>query len=91
MACGRPVIAAAAHGPAEIVEEGVTGWLVEPDDEEGLAAILAAALADPSERERRGRAARRVALERYAWPTLAGRLAGTLNGVVGSPETPAPA
>ena len=30
MACGLPVIACAAHGPAEIVRDGQSGWLVPP-------------------------------------------------------------
>ena len=33
MACGLPVIACNAHGPAEIVRDGESGWLVTPDDE----------------------------------------------------------
>jgi UDP-glucose:tetrahydrobiopterin glucosyltransferase len=32
LACGVPVIAYRRGGPAEIVENGKTGWLVEPDD-----------------------------------------------------------
>jgi UDP-glucose:tetrahydrobiopterin glucosyltransferase len=31
LACGVPVIAYNRGGPAEIVQHGVTGWLVEPD------------------------------------------------------------
>lgn len=36
LACGVPVIAYARGGPAEIVQSGVTGWLVEPDNVSGL-------------------------------------------------------
>jgi glycosyltransferase involved in cell wall biosynthesis len=75
MACGLPAIAVDRHGPGEIVEHGVTGWLVEPDDEAGLAAAMAEAASDPAERRRRGEAAARVAMARYSWPALAGRLA----------------
>ena len=39
-----------ATGPAEVVDDGRTGWLVEPDDEEALAAALVAAVNRPSER-----------------------------------------
>jgi len=31
LACGVPVIAYRRGGPAEIVRDGETGWLVEPD------------------------------------------------------------
>ncbi|HEY9627715.1 MAG TPA: glycosyltransferase family 4 protein [Coleofasciculaceae cyanobacterium] len=36
LACGVPVIAYRRGGPAEIVEDGKTGWLVEPDSVVGL-------------------------------------------------------
>jgi UDP-glucose:tetrahydrobiopterin glucosyltransferase len=36
LACGVPVIAYRRGGPAEIVEDGKTGFLVEPDSVEGL-------------------------------------------------------
>jgi glycosyltransferase involved in cell wall biosynthesis len=71
MACGLPVVAVDAHGPAEIVDEGETGWLVPPDDEEALAAALVEAVNADDERRRRGEAAYRVARERYSWPALA--------------------
>src|SRR3954453_22828497 len=75
MACGRPVIAVDAYGPSEIVADGETGWLVEPDDREGLTAALVEAVNRPEERRRRGERAREVALERYSWPALAERVA----------------
>jgi glycosyltransferase involved in cell wall biosynthesis len=75
MACCRPVIAVDSHGPAEIVEHGDTGWLVEADDVRGLADALTEAVNDPEERRRRGLKAREIALERYAWPALAERVA----------------
>src|SRR4051794_17022327 len=34
MACGLPCIAVDRYGPARIVNDGATGWLVEPDDAE---------------------------------------------------------
>ena len=41
LACGVPVIAYARGGPTEIVEDGVCGWLVEPDSVDGLVAAIA--------------------------------------------------
>jgi glycosyltransferase involved in cell wall biosynthesis len=82
MACGLPAVAVNRHGPAGIVEDGHTGWLVEPDDEAGLAAALAEVIADPPERSRRGEAAREAAVARYAWPSLAGRVSETLRSAV---------
>ena len=75
MACARPAIAVDAHGPAEILDAGETGWLIPPDDRDALAEALTEAVNDPEERRRRGRNAREAALARYAWPALAERVA----------------
>ena len=79
MACCVPPIAVDRYGPGEIVDHGETGWHVEPDDRDGLAAALVEAVNDPGERSRRGQAARREAQERYSWPAIAGRLAEVLD------------
>jgi len=36
MACGVPVVAYDRGGPGELIQNGKTGWLVPPDDLEGL-------------------------------------------------------
>jgi glycosyltransferase involved in cell wall biosynthesis len=82
MACTLPVIAVDAHGPGEIVADGETGWLVEPDDRDGLAAALVDAVNRPDERRRRGDHAREVALERYAWPALAEEVAAVYEAAL---------
>lgn len=41
LACGVPVVSYGRGGPLEIVEEGVTGFLVEPDSVAGLVAAIA--------------------------------------------------
>ena len=78
MACARPAVAVDSLGPAEIIEDGRTGWLVEPD-EQALAAALVEVLENPGERERRGRAAREDVRRRYAWPRVAAQLAEVLD------------
>jgi UDP-glucose:tetrahydrobiopterin glucosyltransferase len=40
LACGVPVISYARGGPAEIVEPGKTGWLVPPDQIDGLVTAI---------------------------------------------------
>jgi UDP-glucose:tetrahydrobiopterin glucosyltransferase len=40
LACGVPVIAYRRGGPAEIVQDGITGWLVEPDSVAGLVTAI---------------------------------------------------
>jgi glycosyltransferase involved in cell wall biosynthesis len=92
MACGLAPIAVDCFGPAEIIDDGRSGWLVAPDDRRALADALLQALSDPAERARRAAAARAEAQLRYAWPALAGRLAETLDAVAGRrPPVKAPA
>jgi glycosyltransferase involved in cell wall biosynthesis len=79
MACGLPAIAVDRFGPGEIVQDGRTGWLVEPDDEEALAAAMLAAIDDPEERASRGLAARRTAVETWSWPAVTKRISGILE------------
>jgi glycosyltransferase involved in cell wall biosynthesis len=75
MACGLPVIATNTHGPSEIVENGQTGWLVPPDNEQALSTALVEAVNNASERRRRGRAAYLAVREHYGWPILGAKLA----------------
>ncbi len=81
MACGLPCVAVDAHGPATIVDDGSTGWLVPPDDEDALVEALIEVVNDPEERKRRGERAYRVAREKYSWPSLVERLARVYEAV----------
>jgi glycosyltransferase involved in cell wall biosynthesis len=88
MACGLPVIAVERGGPATIVTDPETGWLVEPDDVEALARAIAAAVEDGAGRRRRGERARAEAVERFSWPRLGEELAEVVHAV-DTPATPA--
>lgn len=66
MACGTPVIASRVGGIPELVEDGVTGWLIEPGNDEELRAALRRAMEDPGGLRDLGKAARCRALERVA-------------------------
>jgi glycosyltransferase involved in cell wall biosynthesis len=88
-ACGLPAIAAAAGGPADIVRDGETGWLVPPDDEAALARAIVDAVTNPPERQRRGECAHNDRHGRYAWTTIAAKL-GTLFDEVYSSQTATP-
>ena len=81
MACGLPVVAVDAHGPAEIVDDGDTGWLVPPDDEDALVEALVSVVNEDRERRRRGEAAYEAARARYSWPALARGLAHVYEDV----------
>jgi glycosyltransferase involved in cell wall biosynthesis len=90
MACGLPAVAVDRFGPADIVRPGHTGWLVEPDDEAAMAGALAQAIDHPEERRRRGAAARRDVMLRFAWPALADRLCSLFAEVVAASDDDSP-
>jgi glycosyltransferase involved in cell wall biosynthesis len=67
----RPVLAAAAGGPAEIVADRVTGWLVAPGDTAAWSAAIEAALASgEAERRTMGAAARQRVMAAYSLPAM---------------------
>jgi len=88
MEAGRPVVASRVSGIPEVVLDGVTGWLVTPEDPTALCGALSALLEDPAEARRRGAEGRRRLDERYrpthaaelwereVWDTLAAREEG---------------
>jgi glycosyltransferase involved in cell wall biosynthesis len=82
MACGLPAIAVDAHGPADIIDHGRTGWLVEPDDVVGLANALVEAVNRPGERRRRGVAAAADVAVRFAWPALSREVAAVYDATM---------
>jgi glycosyltransferase involved in cell wall biosynthesis len=87
MACGLPAIACASHGPAAIVRDGKSGWLVPPDDEQALAAVLIETASDTDERRRRGQRAATEARQHYGWTTIAKQIAGLYEEVVAQRES----
>ena len=80
MACGLPVLAADAHGPAQIVAPG-TGWLVPADDEQALTEALLSAACNPSERRQRGERACRHSRSNYGWPMITARIADVYDQI----------
>jgi glycosyltransferase involved in cell wall biosynthesis len=76
------VVASKITGVSELVEDGVNGRLVPPDDPAALAAALAALIRDPAARLRRGRAGRRRVLEQFATEPGIDRLAARLNAML---------
>ena len=73
-AVGTPVVATRTGGTLEVVD-GVTGILVEPRNEQALAAGIAALVEDGSLRERMGQAGREYVLSRYRWEDNAAKMA----------------
>ena len=70
MACEVPVVASRVGGLPEVVEDGISGFLREPDDVEGMAAAATALLRDPVQHAKFARAG----LERVRRHFCAGRV-----------------
>lgn len=68
MACEKPVVATRAGGVPEIIEDGVSGLLVEPCDSAALACALKALAGDSARRAEVGRAARARAERAFSLP-----------------------
>lgn len=86
MAAGRPVIATYVAGIPELVQDGVTGWLVPAGDDAALAeAVMALAAMTPEARAELGRAGRARVLERHDMYREAERLAGYFRAAVDQP------
>jgi phosphatidylinositol alpha 1,6-mannosyltransferase len=81
-ASGLPVVAPAAGGPLDLVEDGVTGYLVPPGDPAAFTAAVARLAGDPAARAAFGAAGRRKVLGR-SWPALTEELTGHYAEVLG--------
>jgi glycosyltransferase involved in cell wall biosynthesis len=73
MAAGLPVVASRVGGIPEIVSEGETGLLVEPDNPDALAEALRLLCQNESLRFSMGRSARER-VKRYAWDSVVPRI-----------------
>jgi glycosyltransferase involved in cell wall biosynthesis len=66
MAAKLPVVASSVDGIAELISDGVDGWLVPPADAVALATALKRTLDDAAGSEEMGLQARRTVIERFA-------------------------
>jgi glycosyltransferase involved in cell wall biosynthesis len=82
MAAGLPVVATRVGGIPEMVEDGVTGLLVEPGDAGALAQALAQALADPEWSRRAGDSGRRRVEQVFSIHARARRIEELIEGLV---------
>jgi glycosyltransferase involved in cell wall biosynthesis len=72
MSSGLPCVASRLEGSTDVLlEDQVSGLLVAPDDEAGMAAAVRLLLTDRSMADRLGAAARATVLDRYAIDTAA--------------------
>ena len=86
-ASGLPVVAPAAGGPLDLVEHGVTGFLVPPGDGAALAGAVEVLVTSDGLREAQGAAARRAVLGR-TWPRRCAELTDHYSEVLGLAQVP---
>jgi glycosyltransferase involved in cell wall biosynthesis len=79
MASSVPVVAFATGGAPEVIEDGVNGYLADPDT---LAARLVETLEDPARAASMGRRGRELVEERYSWRAVAQRTMAVYQEVV---------
>jgi glycosyltransferase involved in cell wall biosynthesis len=72
MAEARPVVASKLGAPSEIIQDGIEGYLVDPQDSRAMASRIITLLADPALATRMGVQGHRKALTHYD-PSVAAR------------------
>jgi glycosyltransferase involved in cell wall biosynthesis len=75
MRAARPVVASRHGGAPEMLEDGVSGLLVAPNDPDALAASLEQLIADPALRRRLGAAARERFIKEFVEDAFLRRVA----------------
>jgi phosphatidyl-myo-inositol dimannoside synthase len=82
MAHGKPVIGGAHGGIPDVIEDGVTGWLVPHGDVERLASAIESILADPARGAEMGAKGRDRTERLFSFEQFHGRLAHVLGEVL---------
>jgi D-inositol-3-phosphate glycosyltransferase len=83
MACGTPVIGADVGGIRFSVADGVTGFLVPPNDPDALASRAAELLGDPRRMKEMGRAGMQRVQAQFTWPKIAREISVFYERVLG--------
>lgn len=83
MACGTPVVATAVGGNVELLQDGVTGLLVPPDDHEALGKAILRLLGDGSLRRGLSSRAREVVEREYDMGVVVRRYLEVYSGGLG--------
>jgi phosphatidylinositol alpha 1,6-mannosyltransferase len=82
-ASGLPVIAPAAGGPLDLVDDGVTGYLVPPGEAEAYTEAVRELAGDSQTRKAFGAAGRKKVLGR-SWSALTDELIGHYTAILGA-------
>src|SRR5207245_3412386 len=73
MACGTPAICTTGGGMPEVVDDGVTGFVVAPGDARALGERIRWLRENRDQAARMGAAGRQQVLAKFTWPRVVGR------------------
>ena len=91
MACATAVVASRVGGIPEVVDDGVTGLLVPPEDPAALADAMNQLLRDPGRADAMGRAGRERAVAEFSWDAVAAQTAELYAELAAAPDAARPA
>jgi len=88
MSCGVPVIATNQGGTDEFIDDGVNGFLRDPHDVEGMAAVALEVLSDPARQRHLAEEARRDAVESFGARCVLKSYIDLYDRVLATPDGP---
>jgi len=80
--CCRPVVGPRIGGVPEVISDGVSGCLVEPDDPESLMVAVDGLLSDPDAAQRMGLAGREKVLNNFSYSRIAKKIVEQMKQVI---------
>jgi glycosyltransferase involved in cell wall biosynthesis len=72
-ACGLPVVASRTGGLQDMVNDGVTGFLIKPGDAEELGQKIKVFMENPNLRKEMGTASRNYIIKNFSWDEITER------------------
>lgn len=88
MSYGVPCIGTTMDAMPEIIEDGVTGYVVPPDNAAALADRIITLLTEPERAAQFSAASRRRVEERFLWDSVVANMARVLNDAIDSDARP---
>jgi glycosyltransferase involved in cell wall biosynthesis len=82
MAASLPVVATEVGGNAEAVKDGVSGFLVPPEDPAALSAAIIRLLSDPSQAKVMGMAGKVLAAEQFTTEAMMARITAAYSNLL---------
>jgi glycosyltransferase involved in cell wall biosynthesis len=84
MAASLPVVASEVGGNAEAVKDGISGFLVPPEDPVALSAAIIRLLSDPTQARAMGLAGKAIAEEKFTTEAMMNRITDAYRNLLGT-------